>query len=114
MNLRRRIHLLLLRHEQNIDAFAPQALAIGFERARITVEVLVRPELQPVDEDAGDNRVAVLARDAHKLQMALVQIAHRRYERDGAGIGQKIVQLGGGGRDLHAAVMAICPRGSQT
>ena len=101
INLRCRVHLLFLRREKNVDAFALQTLAIGFERARITVEVLVRSELQPVDEDARDDRVAVLVRDAHELEMALVQIAHRRHERDGAGFGEKPVQRGGSGRDLH-------------
>src|SRR5438046_8012887 len=45
INLRCRVHLLFLRRETNVDAFALQTLAIGFERARITVEVLVRSEL---------------------------------------------------------------------
>src|SRR5438552_1939865 len=102
INLWCRVHLLFLRREQNVDAFTLQTLAIGFERARITVEVLVRPELQPVNENAGDDRVAVFLSDAHELQMALVQIAHRRHERDSTGIGKKLVQLGGSGRDLHA------------
>ena len=57
-------------------------------RARIAVEVLVRPELQPVDEDAGDHRVAVLARDPAQRQMAVVQVAHRRHERDALGAGE--------------------------
>ncbi len=70
VDLRRRIHLLFLRREQHVDAFVLEARAVGVDRPRIAVEVLVRPELQPVDEDAGDHDVAVLARDAAQRQVA--------------------------------------------
>ncbi len=96
VDLRRRIHLLLLRREQHVDAFALESRAIGFDGSRIAVEVLVRPELQPIDEDARDDRVAVLARDPAQRQMAGVQIAHRRHERDAAGAGEAIGEFGGG------------------
>ena len=56
--------------------------AVGLERARIAVEVLVRSELQPVDEDARDDGVAVLRAMLHQRQVARVQVAHRRHERD--------------------------------
>ena len=101
VDLGRRIHFLLLRCEQDVDTQTLQCFEIGFERTRIAVEVLVRPELEPVDEDAGDHRVAVLARDAHELQVPIVQIAHRWHERDFASVGKSCVKLGSGGDDIH-------------
>ena len=82
IDLRRRIHLLFLRIEEHVDAFALEPRAVGLQRPRIAVEVLVRAELQPIDEDAGDDGVAVLAGDPAQRQVAVVQVAHRRDERD--------------------------------
>jgi hypothetical protein len=41
VHLRRRIHLVLPRREQHVDAAALEAGAIGVDRARVTVEILV-------------------------------------------------------------------------
>jgi hypothetical protein len=87
IDLRRRIHLLLLRREQHVDAFALETLTIGLHGSRVAVEILVRPELQPVDENARDDGVAVLAGDPAQRKMAGVQVAHRRHERYPAGTG---------------------------
>ena len=46
-----RVHLVTVRHEQDIGASRAQARGVGFRRARITVEVLVRPELQWVHKN---------------------------------------------------------------
>ena len=92
-----------MRREQDVDAFALEPAAIRFERARIAVEVLVRPELQPVDEDAGDDAVAVRARDAHQREMALVQVAHRRHERHLVGAREPLAQRFRGFNQIHRA-----------
>jgi hypothetical protein len=78
--LRLRIQVFFGRREQHVHAFLFQLVDVGLEGARILVEILVRAELQAVDEDRGDHRVAVLARQAHQRQVALVQIAHGRDE----------------------------------
>ena len=119
IDLRRRIHLLLSRHEQHVDAFAFEAAPIRIRRSRVTVEVLVRPELQPVDEDAGDDGVAALARDPAQREVALVQIAHRRNECHALRVREMFRKFGGGVNDLHRNSVAFqdarlknsrCPR----
>ena len=59
VDLRRRIHVVLVRREQYVDPFALELRTVGFERSRVAIEVLVRTELQPVDEDARDDTVGV-------------------------------------------------------
>ncbi len=76
--LRLRVQVLLGRREQHVDAFLFQLVDVGLEGARILVEVFVRAELQAVHENGGDDRVAMLARQAHQRQVAFVQVAHRR------------------------------------
>src|SRR5690606_5950077 len=59
-----------------------EELAIFFRRARIGVEIFVRPELQRVHEDADDDSVATLACRRNETAVPGVQIAHRRHERN--------------------------------
>jgi hypothetical protein len=80
--LRLRVHVRLGRREQHVHAFALQLLDVVLQRARVFVEVLVRAELQAVDEDRRHHRVAMLARQAHQRQVAFVQVAHGRDESD--------------------------------
>ena len=92
VGLGRRIHVVLVRREQDVDALALETCAVRVEAPRVAVEILVRTELQPIDEDARDDAVAVTARDAHQRQVALVEIAHRRHECDAAGAGEPLAQ----------------------
>ena len=103
----RRIHLLIEWREQHVDALALETRAVGVERPRIAIEVLVRTELQPVDEDARDDRVAVLARDAAKLQVAFVQVAHRRHERHAARAVEALRELGCGADNFHTRLVRV-------
>jgi hypothetical protein len=52
------------------------------EGARVFLEILVRRELQRIDEDAGDHKALALTRDSHQRQVTFVQIAHGRHEND--------------------------------
>jgi acyl-coenzyme A thioesterase PaaI-like protein len=61
----------------------------------------VRAELQAIDEDRGDHRVAVGAGLFHQADVAGVQVAHGRHENDAAAILQRRTQVGDGGMDLH-------------
>jgi hypothetical protein len=50
--LRLRVEIGFGRGEQDIDAGGSQLVAVGLEGARIFVEILVRAELQAIDENA--------------------------------------------------------------
>ena len=52
------------------------------QRARIAVEVLVRGELRRIDEDRGDDAAGVAAGELDQLEVAVVQRAHGRHQRD--------------------------------
>ena len=57
---------MFARREQHVDAVSLELDAVGFERTWIPIEILVGAELQPVDEDAGDDAIAVAPRDFHQ------------------------------------------------
>jgi drug/metabolite transporter (DMT)-like permease len=102
VDLRRRVHLLFLRIEEHVDPFALEARAISLQRPRIAVEVLVGAELKAIDEDAGNDGVAVLAGDPAQGQMAIVQIAHRGDEGDALERREVLREFRGGMDDFHA------------
>jgi len=79
-SLRFGIDLALVRHEYDIDAHGAQAFGIGREGPGITIEILTRPELQSIDEDAHDGARGARLRDAYQLDVAFVQVAHRGHE----------------------------------
>ena len=58
--------------------------AIAREVARIPREVLGRPELERVDEDAHHDAVGPPARLVHQPEVSLVEEAHRGHERNAA------------------------------
>ena len=60
----------------------PRRALSSAQRARVRGEVLARPELRRIDEDAHDDAVAPPARERREAHVARVQIAHRRHERD--------------------------------
>jgi len=100
--LRLRVHLRLVRREQVGNTGGLELLAVGRERARVAVEVLAGAELQPIDEDAGDHAIGLLAGLAHQRDMALVQVTHGGDEGDLAGAGAGGAQAFDGVMDLHA------------
>jgi hypothetical protein len=62
----------------------------------------VRRELQPVHEDARDDRSADRLGALDQREMAGVQVAHRGHEGGAGGPGQGLPQLGNGVDDTHA------------
>ena len=70
--------------EQQVAAARRQQLAVAVERARILAEILAGAELQWIDEQRGDHDIGQRSRPVHQRQMAFVQIAHGRYQRDGS------------------------------
>ena len=48
------------------------------KRPGILVKVLVRPELQSIDKNTGNDVIGILTRLLHQADMASMQIAHRR------------------------------------
>ncbi len=103
--LRLGVHVALGGREQHVDAFLLQLLDVCLQRARVFVEVFVGAELQPVDEDRRDHRVAVLARQAHQAQVALMQVAHGRHEGDAVLAAQLVAQFLDRGDDFHAFLL---------
>ena len=73
---------------------------IGFERAGIAVEVLVRAELRRVHEHARDDPVGALARRVEQRMVAVVEVPHGRHEADAQAVaapaGDAGAQLGDG------------------
>ena len=57
-----------------------QAPGVGFQRPRVTVEVLARPELQPVHEDAHHRARRARLGDADQPDVPVVQVAHGGHE----------------------------------
>src|SRR5712675_633287 len=78
--LRLRVDFVLGRREHDVAAGGGEKLAIALESARIRGEILVRCELQAVDEYAGDHEVAALARGAYQRQVTRMQVAHGRHQ----------------------------------
>jgi hypothetical protein len=77
-----RIHLVDPREEQQIAARLHQPRVIGFRRARITREILARPELRRVDEAADHDALRMPSRNLHQREMSVVEIAHGGHEGD--------------------------------
>ena len=78
----RGVHLFDGRVKKRIDAIFAQQAGIVVRRTRIRAEILGRPELHRVDEDAGDDAPAMQVRSRHEARMSHVQVAHGGYERD--------------------------------
>ena len=57
---------MLAGREQDVDAVPLELRSVRFERARVTIEVLVGAELEAVDEDARDDAIAMAPRDLHE------------------------------------------------
>ena len=78
--LRLGVDLLFVRREHDVHASAPQLVAVGLEGARIALEILLRPELQAVDENAHHRTRGLGLGDAYQVDVPFVQIAHGGHE----------------------------------
>ncbi len=96
-----RVQVLLGRREQHVHAFLFQFFHVGLEGARVLVEVFVGAELQAVDEDGRDHRIAMLARQSHQRQVALVQVAHGGNKGGAQLTAELVTQFFNGGDDFH-------------
>jgi hypothetical protein len=77
-----RIHGFDRGQPQHVATGLLQATGIGSGRARISAEILVRPELGRIHEHAGDHPVGMLARQPHQRMMPRMQVAHGGHEAD--------------------------------
>src|SRR5438552_3913644 len=71
------IHFSVTRQEDHVNATRPAQAAVPRQITRIAREVLPRPELHGIDEDADDHlatRPDQLATALHERQMPRVQI----------------------------------------
>ena len=100
-----RVHLLHGRRKQGGAAGRGQQGGVGFRHARVQAKVLGVGELGGVDEDGGDDVLAVGGGGLHQLQVAGVQGAHGGHQAHPAagpagvfGVG---AQRGGGRQNLH-------------
>ena len=72
--LRFRVKIGFRRREQHVDAGGMQLGAIVLEGARILVEVLVRAELQAIDEDVATTCVAMGSGLRHQADVAACRL----------------------------------------
>ena len=80
----RRIDFRHRRGEDGIDADGAELFEIGLECPRISVEIFARRELRRIDEDRDDGALGHLLGDIGERDMARMQRAHGRDERDTA------------------------------
>ncbi len=78
----RRIHVLWPRHPQQVAAGGRQHFRVLFLLPGIAREVLVRSELQRIDEDGRGDTVGGVPRLFDQPHMARVKGSHRRHERE--------------------------------
>jgi len=77
-----REHLEGGRREQEVGAGLARQLLVVLGGARVAAVVLLRAELQRIDERAHDHARCALAGVGDQRQVALVQAAHRLHQRD--------------------------------
>jgi len=112
----RRIELGRVREVEQVGAFARQEHRIHVLAAGIAREVVVRTELERIDEDRDDRESAGASGELHEGQVPLVQRSHRRDEGDelarAAGLadrGAQRLQLAGGDQCTRRSVVAFSP-----
>jgi len=100
-----REHRLRLRAKDDIDPFPFQESGIPVEIPGIGPEILLRAELDRVDEDADDGDVRPHPALPDEAQMPLVKKPHGRDQSDlrpaGAGLGRGRLHLRNRAKDLH-------------
>ncbi len=83
----RRIHVLSLGQPQQVATRLLQHLGVLLLLPRVAVEVLVRPELQRIDENGGDNPIRAAPRFLDQGDVPGMQRAHGRNERQALAAG---------------------------
>ena len=68
---------------KQVHALAREQRAVARRRSRVAREVLARPELERVDEDAHHDTVGRAPGEADERHVPVVERAHRRHERHG-------------------------------
>ena len=110
---RLRIDLRTIGNKQYVDAARLRLRRITLEVARIPREILRRPKLQRIDENAHHDEVRAMPRFVHEPKVALVQIAHRRHEAHTlparAGVGDNLAHLRDTGNAPHVRSCADHP-----
>ena len=101
--LRFRIKIGFGRCEQHVHVLGLQLFDVVLQRARVFIEVFVWSELQPVHEDTGNDRIAMLARQPHERQVAFVQVTHGRDEGGSVLAAQLVAQFMDRADDFHLA-----------
>jgi hypothetical protein len=104
---RARIHLGDFWCEKNVDTRLFQQCAVAGEIAGVTGQILIRTELQRVDEDRNHRHVVFRLGLGNESQMADMEKAHGRHEADGFARTAKgsggIPQFGDGFYKLHGS-----------
>ena len=95
------------RRVDELDAGLSGEAQVALLVARVAVEILARPELGRVDEEAHDDQVALGAGGAQQREVALMEEAHRRHQANRAALaahrskrGSKLVPCA---EELHVA-----------
>ena len=101
----RRVHLVLARRKEHVDALGLRDLGVACLVVRIGGEVGRDVELRGVDEERGNHELVLRSRRPEERAMAVVQRAHRRYEADRA-FERKLC---GCPDDLHVASASVAP-----
>jgi hypothetical protein len=90
----RRVHAVVGRRKEDVHASTLCQLRVFLEGTWVALEVLTGPELQRIDEDAHHHQISATLRFVNQGQMALVQRAHGRHERDPLSIQPRLVRGG--------------------
>src|SRR5439155_182941 len=86
-------HLLDRWREQHVGAGSRRDLDVALEVARIRRQILVRGELQRVDEQRDGREVTLVGGCTDQRRVTVVQVTHGRHETDRAAAGPVGVQL---------------------
>lgn len=92
-----RVHRSRCGRIDRIDPGSRAAGEIGLEGARVPCEILGTVELQRVDEDGHDHRVAALASHPDQFDVAVVERTHGRHERHRRAAGAPLASPGASG-----------------
>src|SRR5271154_431701 len=105
----RRVHCSRLRRKDDVDRHRLEHRAVALEVARIAREVLAGSKLGGIDEYRRDQNRRLATAFAHQRQMAVVQKAHRRHQRDSLAIAASALgvarHLVGRGDDDHRGAL---------
>src|SRR5262245_27022290 len=70
------------RRKHHVGPGGRASLYVGGKRPRVTIEILMRPELRGVDEDRDDDEARLSSASLDQPNMAVVQGTHRGNQPD--------------------------------